>query len=108
MDNDLGISEALAALFEFAKEINILMNENSLGKNDSEKIIGFLREIDSVIGVMKFEEESLDEEIQKLIDERNSARKNKDFKRADEIRKILSDKGIVLEDTSHGTRWKKA
>src|SRR3989338_5361267 len=107
MDNDLGISEALAALFEFAKEINILMNENSLGKNDSEKIIGFLREIDSVIGVMKFEEESLDEEIQKLIDERNSARKNKDFKRADEIRKILSDKGIVLEDTSHGTRWKK-
>ena len=108
MDNDLGISEALAALFEFAKEINILMNENSLGKNDSEKIIGFLREIDSEIGVMKFEEESLDEEIQKLIDERNSARKNKDFKRADEIRKILSDKGIVLEDTSHGTRWKKA
>ncbi len=52
--------------------------------------------------------EILDEEIEKLIQERQDARKNKDFKRADEIRDQLLEKGIVLEDTREGVKWKKA
>ena len=54
------------------------------------------------------EEELLDEEIEKLIEERQAARKAKDFKRADEIRDELAAKGIILEDTREGVKWKKA
>ena len=53
-------------------------------------------------------EELLDADIEQLIEERQAARKNKDFKRADEIRATLLDKGIVLEDTREGVKWKRA
>ncbi len=108
MDNDLSISEALAGIFEFTREINIILNEDGLSKSDSEKVIGFLKEIDNVLGVMKFEDGKIEKDIEDLIAERDNARKSKDFKRADEIRAELLKKGIILEDTSHGTRWKKS
>jgi cysteinyl-tRNA synthetase len=62
-----------------------------------------------VLGIKALKkEEILDEEIERLIEERQNARKNRDFARADEIRDMLSKKGIILEDTREGVRWKRA
>jgi cysteinyl-tRNA synthetase len=68
----------------------------------------FFRKVDQVLAVIEDEEEILPKEVEILIHERNEARKNKNFKRADEIRMQLAAKGIELEDTKDGTLWKKA
>ena len=60
-----------------------------------------------VLGIIAEKEESIDDEIEKLIEERQTARKEKNFARADEIRALLLDKGIVLEDTREGVKWKR-
>ena len=107
MDDDLNISKALAALSEFMRKINILIDKSSISHSDAQAILNFMKSIDSVLGIFKFEKELLPEDIEKLINERSLARKSRDFKRADEIRAKLLDMGIVLEDTKEGTRWKK-
>ncbi|MBI2559101.1 cysteine--tRNA ligase [Candidatus Woesearchaeota archaeon] len=107
MDDDLNISVALAHIFEFVKEINTSMMENKIGKNNSKKIIDFMHDIDKILGILKEKEEKLSPEIKRLIDEREKARKEKDFARADKIREELKQKGIILEDTKEGVRWKK-
>jgi len=108
LDDDLNISPALAAVFNLIKESNICLNNGSFdGKNISE-IKTFLEEIDTVLAILKSgEKKKLSGEIEKLIEEREQARKDKNFKRADEIRNYLKEQGIILEDTSDGTIWKK-
>lgn len=106
MNDDLEISKALAALFEFIKEINIAMD--SLNKDDTAKINDFMIDLDNVLGFIVVKKEKISEDIQKLVDDREAARKAKDFKKADEIRDKLKDMGIFLEDTPQGVRWKKA
>jgi len=107
MDDDLNISKALAAISELVKEINILIDHSSVSYADAEAVADFMKSIDSVLGIFKFEKELLPEEIEMLIEERAKARKEKDFKKADEIRAKLLEMGIVLEDTKDGTRWKR-
>lgn len=107
MDDDLNISIALAHIFEFIKEINTLMMHSKIGKNDSKKIINFMHGIDKVLGILKEKEGRLTPELKKLINEREKARKEKDYAKADKIREELKQKGIVLEDTKEGVRWKK-
>jgi len=107
MDDDLNISSALSSIFEFVKDVNTLMMENKIGKENSKEIIGFMMNIDNVLGVLEQKEESIGIEIQKLIDERENARKSKDFRKADEIRNQLKEKNIILEDTKDGVRWKR-
>lgn len=106
MDNDLNISEALAAIFDFESEIGTLIKNNALGKENAEKALKLIKEFDSVLGIFDFKEEKLDKEIENLIKERDKARKSGNWKKADEIRNILKKKGIILEDTKHGTRWR--
>ncbi len=105
MDDNLNISEALAAIFEFVKKVNKL--NDRIGRKNAEDIVGFLKKINSVIGVIEFEKQELSEDIQKKIDEREEARKRKDFGKADEIRDELKKKGIELRDTPEGARWKR-
>ncbi len=105
MDDDLNISAALAAVFEAIKEINIDFDQ--VGQKDAEDLIDFMKRIDEILAVLKFGEAILEEEISKLIEERNQARKNKDFKKSDAIRDSLKEKGIQLEDTPDGVIWKK-
>ena len=105
LDDDLEISKALAAVFDFIKEINIAMDK--LNKDDAAKIKEFMAGLDKVLGFIVVKEEKISEDIQKLVDEREAARKAKDFKKADEIRDKLKEQGIVLEDTPQGVRWKK-
>ena len=107
MDDDLNISVALSHIFEFVKEINTLMMENKIGKNDSKKLINFMNDVDEVLGILEEKEEKLSSELKKLIDQREKARKENNFAKADKIRNQLKEKGIILEDTKEGIRWKK-
>ncbi|MBI2143414.1 cysteine--tRNA ligase [Candidatus Woesearchaeota archaeon] len=108
MDDDLNISEALAAAFELVKSINHHIDSNSIDKKSATAALDFLEKVDSVLGVMSFEkEEKLPKELVKLIDEREKLRKEKKFAEADKIRAKLREKGIHIDDTPEGVRWKK-
>lgn len=108
MDDDFEISRALAAIFDLVNTVNGLLHNNELTKEQAVEVLAFLRKIDSVLAVIEEKEELLPTDIEKLIAERNEARKNKNFARSDEIRKELIVKGIILEDTKNGTSWKRA
>ena len=108
MDDDLNVSEALAALFDFVKEVNAKLAAGQCDAKDATLYLEALKQSDGVLGVMTFDAGSLDGGIQALVDEREAARKNKDFKESDRIRDELKAKGIVLEDTPAGIRWKRA
>jgi len=107
MDDDLNTSEALAAVFDFMKEINVLMMDNKIGTTNAGEILRVMNDFDGVLGVLDFEEEKIDIDIEKMIQQREEARKKRDFATADRIRDELKQKGIVLEDTPQGVRWKK-
>jgi cysteinyl-tRNA synthetase len=107
LDDDLNIAEGLAAIFDFVRDINRLITEAGISREDAGRVVATLDDFDRVLGVIRHEETSVDDEIESLIQQRNDARKNKDFARADAIRDQLLDMGIVLEDTAQGTVWKK-
>jgi cysteinyl-tRNA synthetase len=108
MDDDFNTADAITAIFDFVKFLNTNTDENSskaylTGLHDS------LWRLADVLGlILDREEENLDDEIEELIQERQDARKNKDFAKADEIRDKLLSMGIVLEDTREGIKWKRA
>lgn len=106
LDDDLGISKALASVFDMVKEIYKVDEDRKLSKADAELAYDQLLKFDSVLGVIE-QESRIGREIEALITEREHARLQKDFKKADEIRDKLREKGIVLEDTASGVRWKK-
>lgn len=108
MDDDFNTADAIAAIFELVK----LANTNCSGDSSLELVKTLrdkLRQLCDILGIKtEKKEELLDADIEKLIEERQAARKNKDFARADEIRNLLLEKGIVLEDTREGVRWKRS
>lgn len=106
MDDDLNISNALAVIFEFMKKINIFIMEEKVSKKNSEEIIKLMFDFNKILGILDRHEVTLSQEIKKLIQKREEARAKKDYKKADEIRNILKNKGIILEDTKEGVRWK--
>ncbi len=108
MDDNLNTSQALAALHNLVREVNTtLANETVLTENRS-VILEVIEKFDSVLNIFGSEEaEMLDAEIESLIEERQEARRNRNFARSDEIRDSLAGKGIVLEDTKDGVRWKR-
>ncbi len=107
MDDDFNTADAIAAIFELVKLSNVNVTEESsyaLVKKSYDTIVKLL----DVLGInAKREEESLDSKVQELIDQRQEARKNKDFARADEIRDELLSMGIELKDTREGVKWKR-
>jgi cysteinyl-tRNA synthetase len=108
MDDDLNTSIALAAVHDLTREINTALARQSLRADDQRAALTALEKIDGVLNVLGAAQTTmLDDEIQKLIDERQEARHRRDFKRGDEIRDELMQRGIVLEDTKDGVRWKR-
>ncbi|WP_282926286.1 cysteine--tRNA ligase [Helcococcus kunzii] len=105
MDDDFNTANALSTLFDFAKYINTNFDENS-SRDSLKRTKEVFEDLLKVLGI-KFNKEILDEEINNLIEERQEARKNKDFKKADEIRDLLLEKGIRLKDTSTGVVWER-
>ena len=109
MDDDFNTADAIAAIFELVKFANTYGNEKSSAAFLT-ALKGKIVELSDICGLLveKKEEGMLDEEIEGLIEERQAARKAKNFARADEIRKELLEKGIILEDTREGVKWKRA
>jgi cysteinyl-tRNA synthetase len=108
MDDDLNTSVALAAVHNLTREANRALDACSVREDDRRAILDLVGRFDSVLGVFGPErQEMLDSEVQALIDERQEARRRRDFKRADELRDRLTELGIVLEDTRDGVRWKR-
>ena len=108
MEDDVNTADAISVIFELAKFTNSNVNE----KSSSEFAKKCLDQFDELTGVLnivnKKQDDMLDEEIENLIQKRVEAKKNKDFKLADDIRAELLEKGIILEDTRQGTKWKRA
>ncbi len=109
LDEDLNTSVALGVLFELIKDTNILLERQEVGTANRDQILSLFADANQVFAVLETEEsQTEDQEILGLIQERKEARRQRDFRRADEIRDLLASRGIVLEDTKAGTRWKRA
>jgi cysteinyl-tRNA synthetase len=108
LDDDFNSSDAIAAIFELVKLANTNLNSDS-SKTSVQTIYDLIAKLCDILGIItRKDEELLAEDIEKLIEERQSARKNKNFARSDEIRNLLLEKGIILEDTREGVRWKRS
>ena len=107
MEDDFNTADAVSVIFEIVRESNSTVKDFSA--DYAKKVLKVLEDLCGVLGIETTkEEEILDEEIEKLIEERQTARKNKDFARADEIRDQLLEQGIVLKDTREGVKWSRA
>jgi cysteinyl-tRNA synthetase len=108
MDDDLNISVALAAVFDFVKEVNRLLDEGEVSKEEAEKVYELIMRFDKVFGVVGDvgESEQLPKEAEELIHKREEARKAKDWETADKIRQQLREMGVVIEDTAQGVKWR--
>ncbi|MBR2616323.1 MAG: cysteine--tRNA ligase [Clostridia bacterium] len=111
MDDDFNTADGLAILFEAVKDINIFVKEPR-SREILEKILAFYEELCGLLGFLKPEEENVgefdDERIEALLAERAAAKKEKNYARADEIRALLGENGIVIEDTPAGAKWHRA
>jgi cysteinyl-tRNA synthetase len=111
MNDDFNTAGALGAVFEVVRSVNTYLKENTtLDEEACKAAEQFFRKIDNIMGILGFEaqEETLNvSEIEAMIEERTAARKSKDFAKSDAIRDELAKKGIILEDTPEGTKWKK-
>lgn len=108
MDDDLNTADALAVLFDLVREINTNINtKTNISKSTVQFAIDLFDELADVLGlVYNKEENSLNDEIEKLIEQRQQARKDKDWATADKIRDELKSKNVVLEDTPQGVKWR--
>ncbi len=110
MDDDLNTAQALGAVFEFVRDVNTKMDAGEFQADNVADAIGILDLFDSIFDVLQVEEagQVAADEIERLIGERLAARKARDFARSDAIRDDLKARGVILEDTPGGTRWKYA
>lgn len=108
MDDDLNTADAISVIFELVKYANVNVTEKS-SKATVELVLNTIEKLCDILGIItEKKEEILDSDIEALIEERQAARKAKNFARADEIRDQLSSMGIILEDTREGVKWKRA
>ena len=108
MDDDFNVQNGISVIYEMAKQLNIYSEKEKVYTDTINNLINTYKKVVEIFGISFSEEkELLDDTIEQLIQERNEARKNKNFKRSDEIRDLLKEQGIILEDTAQGTRWKR-
>jgi cysteinyl-tRNA synthetase len=113
MSDDLNTPGALGAVFELARDVNAAVDAGTLGAEDVLTIRKAFEGFDEVLGVIALRRAEDEQppveisEIKQLIEERNIARRNRDFSLSDRIRNDLEGRGVVLEDTPTGTRWKR-
>ena len=106
MDDDLNTADALGAIFELVKDANITVNEKT-AKAAAQKALDSLMAVCGVLGILTRENEEIPAEISAMVKEREEARKNKDWKRSDELRDALKEAGYIVEDTKNGQKIRK-
>src|SRR5262249_40235789 len=108
MDDGFNTSVALAAVHNFSREVNTALARKQVRADNQRELLDAIDRIDTVLNIFgEQKREMLDSEVQSLIDQRQEARRRRDFERADEIRDELANRGIILEDTKDGVRWKR-
>jgi cysteinyl-tRNA synthetase len=108
LDDDLNISAALAAVFDLVRDLNRRIEARSISTDDARRALDALRDFDRVLGVLEdAAEDGLDSELQALLDERAAARAARDWAASDRLRDELADRGVAVEDTRDGQRWRR-
>jgi cysteinyl-tRNA synthetase len=108
MDDDLNTSVALAAIHNLTREVNTALARRRLRADNQRELLDLITRFDSVLNIFGDQQRLMvDSEVQALIDERQEARRRREFGRGDEIRDQLAERGIILEDTKDGVRWKR-
>jgi cysteinyl-tRNA synthetase len=107
LDDDLNLPQGVGHIFELVREANTLLDEKKVGEDGRRALLGLIEEIDGHLDVIGADEPGLAEEVERLISEREDARQAKDFARADQIREELKHRGIALEDSREGVRWRR-
>jgi cysteinyl-tRNA synthetase len=110
LDDDLNVSGALAAVFDLVRELNRRIDGRRLSTGDAARAAAFLRDLDLVLGVVEGDEESdeLDPELSELLERRSAARTARDWAASDRLRRELASRGVVVDDTKDGQRWRRA
>jgi cysteinyl-tRNA synthetase len=108
LDDDLNLPQGVGYVFDIVREANAAMDEGRLGADARKELLGLLADADAHLDVLQGGELILDADVEQLISEREAARAARDFSRADAIRQQLRDRGIQLEDTAAGVRWRRA
>ena len=108
MDDDLNVSVALGALFDFVREVNVLLDAGMVSRSEADEAYALIKGLDGVLGVVGDveREEALSKEEEELIEKREEARKAKDWATADALRVRLREMGVVVEDTTQGVKWR--
>ena len=107
MDDDFGTPDAITAWFKLVSEANSYLQQPVAKERVLREMLALIADMDGVLGLLPREADLLDSEVDALIAERTEARRNRHFARADEIRDLLSERGIWLEDTPQGIRWRR-
>jgi cysteinyl-tRNA synthetase len=110
LNDDLNTAEALAAVFEYVRDANSAMDSGEFRAGNVAAALAFLARFDSIFDVLKptaQDGQLSDAAVEALVEQRNAAKKAKNFARADQVRQELLDQGIILEDTKSGVRWKR-
>ncbi len=107
MDDDLNMSESLAAVFDFMTEINKVMANDKLSRKEAKKCMAMMMDFDKVLGMLEFCEDEVPQEVLELASARDAARKSKDWKMADKIRDEIQELGFSVSDSDKGTLVKK-
>jgi cysteinyl-tRNA synthetase len=107
LDDDLNLPQGIGLVFELIREANAALDEGRVGERGHSELLALMDEVDAHVDVIGADEPGLAEEVERLIAEREAARAALDFARADRLRDELRERGIALEDSKEGVRWKR-
>ncbi|MBF8289660.1 MAG: cysS [Chloroflexi bacterium] len=107
LDDDLNVSAGLAAIFDVVREANRRLAARSISTGDAARIAALIRDLDGVLGILPDAAEALEPDLAALIEQRRTARANREWARSDELRDELAGRGITVEDTRDGQRWRR-
>ncbi|HML04060.1 MAG TPA: cysteine--tRNA ligase [Candidatus Bathyarchaeia archaeon] len=108
LDDDLNITKALAAIFDFIRDVNRMIDQGKVSRKEARAVNDLMVRFDKVLAIMsEVKKEPLSKEVEQLIQKREAARQARDWKTADDIRLKLYEMGIILEDTTAGVKWRR-